>query len=136
MIAEEFDELTEQEKKELMDDLFGVGKTKSLGYLPIDTLEECGYSTKDMEVYANAQGLGYLKLTMAECTVFSGAVYLYDTGMLADLLIANQEVLVAAGVPIEPLKYVKYIAKVYVNNEEYPEAYEVIGKTFNDKRFR
>lgn len=124
--------------EELLSDLYGVGITKSLGYLPLDTLTEiCKTSIQDIINYSNKNKFGYLIYTQEECGIGSGAIFVYDEVMLMDILQVNKKMLTKAKVPTgKAIDYIEYLNKVHVAEEKYPLAYKVIGQTFNDYRFR
>ena len=117
-------------------DLLNVGKTKALGYLPLMTITNCGNgnSLSTLIIWVCHNNLDFEIHTHGHTG--SGALYIWNTKQLEDILIKNKEVLIKAGVPITPKEYVHYIEHNTVFSQKYPEAYEIIGKTFNDRRFR
>lgn len=122
---------------ELLDDLYNVGKIKSLGYLPLDTLTEmCNKSIQDMIDYANKNKLNWLIYDYEDCFIVGGAIYMYDETMLMNILQKYSEALISAAIPCDScIAYINYIAKNTVLQSKYPEAYSVIGLTFSDERF-
>jgi hypothetical protein len=124
--------------KSLLSDLYNVGSSKSLGYLPLSTLTEvCNTSIQDIIDYSNTNNLGYLLYTQEESGISSGAIFVYDETMLLNILQTNKKILVKAKIPTDNvIDYINYTNKVFVPEEKYPLAYKVIGKTFNDPRFR
>ena len=118
-----------------LDDLYEVGKTKSLGYLPISTIIDYGKTVDELLDYATGN-VKSLILSANDCDIKSGALYFYDPPMLNDILQENQEILKKAGVPTEPIAYINYISNFNVNSNSNPEAFRIIGLTFNDARFR
>lgn len=130
-----------EKRKDILDDLFGVGKTKALGYLPLHTLKDiCQTNIKEIMEFANQNNLHYILYTgwkKGVCDVGSGAIFVYHEEMLSAILIENKKVLKEANVPYRSTqKYVEYIAGTIVDPITYWEAYIVVGKTFNDQRFR
>lgn len=120
-----------------MNDLYDVGKTKSLGYLPIQTIERKGNSVEALMIYAEQNSIKTILLPSNECDIGSGALYFYDSEMLLSLLHENSDVLSRAGVPCnDEVEYIRWISNHTVFEEAYPEAYRAIGITFNDRRFR
>ncbi len=130
--------MNKDEKQELLDDLYDVGKTKSLGNLPLEELVDfCGVSINEMIQYANKNELEYLVLQEGETSVATGAIYLYHEGMLKGLLKEYEVALQTAGVPTNsPLEYIRFIANNSISKKENPAAYVAIAKTYNDPRFR
>ena len=123
-------------KSEILGDLYDVGKTKALGYLPLETIREYGDSIENILDYANKNYLKSVLLNYPEeCDILSGALYLFDEAMLLKFLHKYTNVLKQANVPCSNCLAYKYIAEVFVDNRYYPEAYKVIGLTFNDGRF-
>lgn len=123
--------------EDLLSDLYDVGSSKSLGYLPLDTLTEvCNISIQDIINYSDTKNLGYLVYTQEESGIGSGAIFVYDEIMLLDILQTNREILIKAKIPTDnAIDYINYIVNVFVSEGKHPLAYKVIGKTFNDPRF-
>lgn len=128
--------LSAQEKKELMSCLYDVGRTKSIGYLSIYVLERCVVGVEDMLKYARENHLGY-RVYETNKGHIKGYVYLYDEKMLQAVLMEEQEALNEANVPINTVEsYIDFIQRFTISQEEHPEAYRAIGRTYNDDRFR
>jgi hypothetical protein len=124
--------------EDLLSDLYEVGISKSLGYLPLDTLTDvCNTDIQDIIKHSHRKNLGCLTYTQEESGIGSGSIFLYDEDMLMNILQTNKKVLIKAKVPIDSaISYINYLIRVHVSEEKHPLAYEVIGKTFNDHRFR
>jgi hypothetical protein len=122
-------------KKELIDNLYQVGISKSLGYLPILTITSevyCNLSIQEVLDYAVMHQIKSLVLPQPECNIGSGAVYFYNEDMLMSILQKNKEYLQSAGIPHEDcLMYIRYISNRHVSQEKYHEAYQVVALTFN-----
>jgi len=122
---------------DIFGDLLDVGSKKALGYLPINTILKYGgkNTERDLINWAEEQGLRHKKILGG--TTYIGALYIWDEQMLMGILKKYKDVLKKAGVPTDDTEdYVDFIEHILVHEPEYPEAYKVIGKTFNDKRFR
>lgn len=115
-------------------DLLLVGKEKSLGYLPLSTIKEYGRSIEYFQRYAKRNKLK--SLLIQECNIGSGALYIYDENMLLNILKSNAKTLRKAKIPTKCIDFVKYISTNSVCFKTCPEAFIVIGKTFNDYRFK
>ena len=130
--------LLENYKKpeEFMLDLYNVGKTKAVGYLPYDNIKKYGNdSVENVIKWCELNNLKYHHFKPWEGTTGSGgAFYVYDYNMLLKLLEKYSDILINANIPIEPNAYISYIEKNIVDNNIYPEAYKVVAITFNDKR--
>jgi len=122
---------------DIFGDLLDVGTKKALGYLPLGTIQKYGdkKAERDLIEWAKEQGLKYKKILGGSTAI--GALYIWDEQMLMGILKKYKDVLKKAGVPTDDTEdYVDFIEHILVHEPEYPEAYKVIGKTFNDKRFR
>lgn len=124
----------------VVDDLLSIGKNKSVGYLPLGTItnkEFGGYNEiiKDIISWSDYKNYNHILYSMSECSIFSGALYIYDQITLSSILFTYKDILENAGIPITPNEYITYINKNIVYNHLFPEAYKVIGLTFADKRF-
>jgi len=115
-----------------LDDLLNVGKTKSLGYLPLSTIQQvCGASVEELIRYAESHNLGWVLLSKWRCSIASGALYFYDEPSLTAILNRNHACLSRAGVPTRNIeKYIKYISRVEVYAYKYPEAWAAVHETF------
>ena len=122
--------------KDIFSDLLNVGVRKSVGYLPLSTIEKYGDADTifDLITWADENKLNCKSIFTG--TTASGAFYVWDCKMLRPLLDKHKEVLVDAGIPLNCYHYVDHIEHVLVPKELYPEAYKVIGLTFADKRFK
>jgi len=126
---------TEEEIKELLSELYNVGKIKSLGYLTLESIMECNKTIDDLIKYANGNNIKTLLLEESECDIHSGALYFYDDEMLSCILNENKSILVNAKVPYKScLDFIMHISNYLVSNHRYPKAFRVVMKTFNDKR--
>lgn len=115
--------------EEMLKDLTMVGKEKSVGYLAVEDIEYCGSSLKGMLLFAEDNGLKYVIETQS-FRKGDEFLYLYDEQMLRSILTQNHEDLEKAGIPTRPLEYIRYIARISVSENEHPEAFRVIAKTF------
>ena len=120
------------------DDIFGdlldVGKKKAVGYLPLETIRSYGGVIYELTDWATSKGIEW-DIIMTGNT-YCGALYFWCGRMLSDFLVKHSEVLLDAGIPVSPYEYVQEIEhKTYIS-EEFPDAYRIIGLSFNDKRFR
>lgn len=126
--------------KYIPSNLLRIGPNKPLGYLPISTIKDKKYGgykniLDDLIDWVNDNGLKYILASEDECSVSSGAIYVYDRTSLSVMLLEYKETLQYAFIPTTPDDYVKYIIGVLVRSEEFPEAYRVIGLTYADERF-
>jgi hypothetical protein len=126
-----------ESEKRFMSSLYNVGITKVVGYLPIGNIPIYGNDTVENVIqWVKNNNLEYKIFTEEEAKTSTGALYIYDYNMLNQILLSNKDVLYDAGVPLDPHDYINYIASNIVYQHLYPLAYEIIGKTFNDERFR
>lgn len=127
--------LSESNNAGFLQDLYNVGKTKSLGYLPLESIADCHSTVAHFVEYAAENNLKTLLFRPGECHIVSGALYLYSEDMLNKILGKYPGVLSQAQIPHDSVNYVRRIARESVMESDYPNAYRVIGLTFNDKRF-
>ena len=139
IISEEIQNLrniqADQWSNDIFSSLLDVGTKKALGYLPISTIIEYGERNAFQVLNQWAKDNGYESQYFKAGTTSSGALYIWDTDMLQEILNQYKNVLTDAGVPIIANQYVEYIEHNTVFDNRFPEAYKVIGITFNDKRF-
>ena len=132
-----FEQYIEKSPEDFMSDLYNVGKTKAVGYLPIPNINKYGNDTVENVIeWCKLNNLKYKIFTEKEGSTWGGALYVYDYNMLEKILEKHYNILQSANVPLNPDKYVDYIETNIVNNDLFPQAYKIIGLTFNDKRFR
>lgn len=122
------------EEPEWLKDIRHVGFDKPLGYLPLYTIGDSMLILQLM-MEAQSRGLSYLIFKEGDCSIGTGALYIYDEIPLLMLLSKYKEVLLGAGVSIHAKGFISDIAKRTIHSKEFPEAYRVIGLAFADKRF-
>jgi hypothetical protein len=120
---------------DFMADLYDVGTKKAVGYLPIVNIEKVGYDTVENVMWWAENNNKECKAIFSGHT-YSGALYVYDYNMLNILLKKYSDILEDAGVPTEPHSYIEHIEHITVYSSEFPDAYKVIGLSFNDRRFK
>lgn len=121
---------------DFMSDLYDVGTKKALGYLPKKNIPKHGKDTVENVIdWCYKNNKEYKLFTQGACGVSSGALYVWDEEMLRNMLEKYKVDLKEAGIPITPKRYVIHIAKNVVYKDDYPDAYKIIGMTFNDPRF-
>jgi hypothetical protein len=116
-----------------LNDLFWVGPSKPLGYLPISTIKDEGKSVRDIMEWAGNVGIRCVAFTEFESRVSSGAVYVWHESALQALLDSNRDILTRTEWPIIANDFV---SQVVTENARDPALYELIGVAFNDFRFR
>lgn len=119
-------------------DLLDVGTKKAMGYLPLSTMEQYGDSDSVDEIasWAEENHLSYNIYTQSECSVGSGALFVWDEKMLQEIINKYKDVLIKTNISITPKGFVQHIIHKTVFSEVFPEVYVIIGYAFNDKRFR
>lgn len=125
-----------------LEDLLDVGRTKLVGYLPLAVIKQRvdgkhGIVNK-IRVWAEEKGLKskVIPKKRIETMTISDALYVWEEQGLSKFLQAHSATLIEAGIPIEPGKYIDYIAYCIVWKERFPEAYKIVGQSFNDPRWR
>ena len=126
-------------EQDLMLDLYNVGKTKAVGYLPINTIVNiCGVQIEQLLYYAKCNNIKSVVFKLPfSSLVNGGSVFFYNEQAVTSLLRQYRPILKQARIPHDSsLKFVKYIAKHSVPEYKYPEAFRVIGIAFGDTRFK
>lgn len=132
----EFEEKLRKKCRSLSD-LFNVGRTKLVGSLPILELRKYfseDFIYNDLKAWAEKRGLR-AKLKF-EGQTGGGAFYVWNSKGLMAFLSTHEQALTVARIPITPEAYIDHIEKHPVSKDDFPVAYSLIGKTFNDARFR
>ena len=91
-----------------------VGKTKSVGYLPLYTIRD--FLRRDARALARQaadRGLSAMILNADECCIKSGALYFYDASMLSELPAKNFPIVRDAGCPTTPARFVRLVASTW-----------------------
>lgn len=121
---------------EILSDLTQVGSTKLVGYLPLDTISKYAGVSGVSKIEQWAQNKGLQSKVFTTGSVASGALYVWEETGLTEFLKENAYEFFRAGVPIFSNEYIYHIQHYLVKSAEYPKAYELVGKTFNDERWR
>jgi hypothetical protein len=117
--------------RRLVERLLEVGPSKPVGYLPLHTIEAFVQPTPHaVAAAATARGLTTAQFGPAECCIKSGALYVYDREALAVLLQERAAAVSAAGLPLDPDRFVARIASVWIE-EDHP-ASSIIAAAFGD----
>lgn len=119
--------------QDMLDDLYNVGKSKMLGYLPLRTLTDiCKKNVDELKQELNEKGLFVQIFRPDECNVFSGAMYVADLNQLQNFLSAHDQkkILDSENWPHDPNLFIKQVATV---NAEYETDLDLlIAMTFNN----
>ena len=109
---------TVEERESVLSSLTRVGRTKAVGYLPLQTISKfLDMKVEDVVANARARGLVSLVLSPEECCVKSGAIYVYDPTALDDILKISAITLVRAGFPTSPEAFIRAIARDWLELE-------------------
>lgn len=120
---------TEAEREAYLRDLRRVGPSKPVGYLPLYTIRNFAHlSPEIVAAQATAKGLTAIAFGPKRCCIKSGALYVYDPGALAQLLLAHADVLDANNFPLDPARFVAHIARTWFPHEH--PALAVIARAF------
>lgn len=122
------------EGKKMPFDIKNVGKSKALGYYPLNFLKKDGFGVDEVIDYADNNGLKHIVFNKSIKSSIGGAVYIYSPIMLKKQIQDNKIVLEKAGIPTDSCEnFIYYISDNFVNDRA---AYGIIGRMYNDKRFR
>jgi hypothetical protein len=105
---------SEYEQLALLGSLTEVGPAKPVGYLPLYTIRDLAQLTPEsVAASATARGLAAALFGPSECCIKSGALYVYHREALAILLQEKAATVCAAGLPIDPDRFVARIASIW-----------------------
>lgn len=113
----------------MMEDLWDVGPTKPLGYLPVTTIEACGAVVAD--VLKSLQQRGLWAQVLDQGLVVGGALYASDLSALQKLLDGQKAMLKDVRWPLRAEQFIKYVATVQVADS----ASTLIAIAFRDGRY-
>jgi hypothetical protein len=107
------------EMAQILSSLREVGPTKPIGCLPLDTVRRfLRAEPKDVARIAENRGLSATILSKDECCIKSGALYVYDSAALSQLLARNAVLLGETELPAEPESFVRAIAAHWFERDE------------------
>jgi hypothetical protein len=130
-VAMRADAPSENERRALLRSLMEVGPSKPVGYLPLHTIEELVQLTPEAVAAASAAcGLATAQFGPDACCIKSGALYVYDREVLAALLEETADAVRAAGLPLDPDRFVVHIASVWFEKDH--PSYPIIATAFGD----
>jgi hypothetical protein len=115
-----------------VDDLYLVGENKPLGYLPIPTIIAAQYKPENVAANLESCGLRTRLCAAGDCSIESGALYVWDYEALGKLLDGNRKVLDDAGWPSEPDAFVQQVIREHVSKSHFPNLYSLIARAFGD----
>ena len=98
---------SDEEIARTMNDLLAVGPSKSLGYLPTDTINGCGRNVEEITKELEDKGLHTILLNPKEAGKTASVLYAYDQEALSALLKNNQNILDEAGWPSDPESFIR-----------------------------
>lgn len=140
IIIEEIERLRNIQAGQWSNDIFSsllsVGENKPVGYLSLSTIDKYGDDNALHDLIQWASDKKYGVEIFKNGTTASGALYIWDNKSLNQLLTKYSQILKKAKIPTTADEYVKYIEHNIVSDDVYPDAYAVVGKSFNDKRYR
>ena len=119
--------------RKYLKDILRVGPIKPLGYLPITTINLTGIHVDTLVEWAIKRGFCWRFISAPG---YLSSLYVCDEVVLRTMLYKYRLILEAATIPTEPLDYVCYISTQIVSQQKFPFAYAVLGRTFNDHRFK
>jgi hypothetical protein len=90
----------------LLNDLRCVGPGKPIGYLPLSTMLEAGWTTYDAFERAKKRGLRILEVKVGMSRFIPSAVYVWDTDAVQALLDLNESVLATSDWPTKAEEFV------------------------------
>lgn len=123
----------------VMDDLYGVGPNKPLGYLPVMTIYKHGEKPDALARLSQERGLSIFWLEPTDRDRMRrwddmGSLYVYDDLALANLLQQNADVLARHGWPAMLADFVARVAAEHVDPKRQADLFRLIAWAFNDPR--
>jgi len=125
------------ESYDKMKDLFNVGTTKLVGYLPLSTIKSySNISFDDTVKYIDSFCIRHnLKFKIIKGgTTGSGALYVWDSDKLNSFINDNKEVFEKYLIHSDE-RYISSIEHVTYLKTRHNKMYELIGQSFSDVRF-
>lgn len=92
-----------------LDDSFDVGLTKLIGYLPIETISNHGFSYLDVMIELKKSGIETKYFDEEICSIRSGALFAFNANALSRILHENQEFLTQASWPTDAHGFIDYL---------------------------
>jgi hypothetical protein len=123
--------LRHMRREEILNSLLLVGPRKAVGYLPLNTIRKVLHmDLQSLVREATAKGLSAVVLEPDRCCIKSGALYVYDSGSLLDVLEASRIVLSKHGWPTDADGFIIRVASEWL--EEASPIYPVIRQAFGE----
>jgi hypothetical protein len=124
-------EPNEDERRTLLRSLTEFGPSKPVGYLPLYAIKDFVQLTpQSVAAAATARGLATAQFGPKVCCIKSGALYVYHREALSNLLHARADVISAAGLPLDPDRFVAHIAAVWFAKDH--PVHPIIATAFGD----
>ena len=117
--------------EEFLQDLYQVGPSKPLGYLPLTTIQVSGVSVDQLIAWAQSQNLKHKLLSEKQCDIAGGALYIWSSQSVQKLLDDNLSILKQSNWPIHDDAFVHKVANHLAKQ---PSLYELVGVMFSDER--
>lgn len=92
-----------------LNDLFNVGLTKLIGYLPIETISNHGFSYLDVMIELKKRGIETRYFDEETCNIRSGALFAFNVNALSQFLHENIEILLRASWPTDAHGFIDYL---------------------------
>lgn len=107
-------------------------ETKSLGYLPIQTVvKHIGLDVEEYCLVAHKYGNHCKVIVPERCCIVSGAIYVFCKRRLSELLLDYRDLLEDINWPTTPRKFIVKLARQWYENSH--PVMPVIRQAFDDK---
>lgn len=124
-------DLSDDERAQILRSLSGVGISKSVGYLPLNTVTSIlGIDVEVLTREYQDKGLSVRIFSPDTCCIKSGALYVYESSDLRIILDEDRRLLTANGWDNDPDQFVNQVARFWV--EKTNPVYPVIQRAFGD----
>jgi len=113
----------------LSSDFADIGTNKPVGYLPVSYVK----NIRALLVWGYKKGLSIAIFN--DGNVHGGTIWMFDNNALVKLINKHADILSDAGIPLKAYNFINYIAHHTVSEQQFPDAYRVVGLAFSDPRF-
>lgn len=116
-----------------LDDLYGVGPDKPVGYLPVMRIADGGENPYKVDELSKERGLSTFWYYPPDAKHdWDARLYVYDPLALEHLLGQNTNTLQRYGWPATATEFVERVSAEHVHPKRQANLYRLIARTFND----
>lgn len=125
-------ELTAEDKDEIMRSLTSVGISKAVGYLPLNTIiNVLGYNVDILKSHFISSGLEVNIMNENECCIYSGAFFVYDEIMVRFIATEHSLLLKQMNFNSDPIEIIRLISSFWYEIDD--PIMQLIDKLYSNK---